>query len=154
MMSFLPGGSCNDTIMIISTMLISTCLQIIVSSIFLLFVYKLVLTIKRRRSCHGYKSTTAPECGRYHLDLLIPYPNTPLIVKIVNLSYPLHFYKPITESYTITVKTLSKCCEIDFCKLVTLETVWNKTIPLITPIVVTDDLPEYQGPGYLIFENQ
>jgi hypothetical protein len=38
-----------------------------------------------------YKSSVAPEVSRYHIDMLIPDANGPILVKICNLSYPIMF---------------------------------------------------------------
>ena len=102
--SIIPGVK-GENLIVIGTVITMSVVHILILSVFLIMIYRLILTLKRRRSCHSYRATIAPELSSYHFDLLIPYPSSPVTVKVMNLKYPIHFYyRPITENYMIQVK--------------------------------------------------
>ena len=69
---------------VVGSVVLVSMIQLIVLCIFLVMIYKLVLSLKRKRSCHTYRSNSAPEEGRYHLDLLVPYPSQPISIHYLN----------------------------------------------------------------------
>jgi len=149
---FIPGVKC-ETYFVIGTVVVTSFVQTVVLCVSLILVYKLMLTLKRRRSCHSLRAVNLPEVGRYHLDLLIPYPSNPLTVKVMNLSYPIHFYKPLSTLHTITVAPHERTSEIASDRIVHIETIWGKEIVIPHPIVIEKELPSYTGPGYFVFES-
>jgi hypothetical protein len=151
MYTLIPGVRA-DNLMVISIVVITMFIQLMLSFCFLFIIYKLILSLKRRRSCHLYRSTLAPEIGRYHVDLLIPYANGPLSIKISNLAYPVMFYKTYTDIINVKVGNNSGHGEIVFSQPVELTTTWGKTVIIQSPVIVSNKLPVYTGVCYLIYE--
>jgi hypothetical protein len=151
LLSSLPGVR-GESYLIIGSIIIMAVIQLVVLCIFPILIYRLVLSLKRRRSCHSYRSTLAPEEGRYHLDLLIPYPSQPVSIKIASLSYPINFYKTLTDPLEFEVQNRTNNSELTFNLPLNVSTIWNKNIAIEYPIVVNRELPSYSGSAFLVYE--
>jgi hypothetical protein len=149
----MPCVKAQDTVFLTGVILSSSLVQILFGCLAWIFIYRLIVSIKRRKSCHQSRSIGSQEQTRYHLDLIIPYLESPVSIKIRNVGYSKEFYKPITDPCEIQiVKTIGKTV-ITLTNKPIIETLWVVTIEFPSSITTKHSFPAYSGVGYLKNEN-